>query len=115
MAVSRGLGGTVVSLIFFLLVLYRDWFASVLSAAPLTYLGRRCYGLYLIHPIVFFTIEQNLPGVTGWQFAVLGLGSCLLLAEASWRWMEKPILDVDLSAQIRMRWQAPLDPKTPTP
>jgi hypothetical protein len=29
--------------------------------------------------------------------------------------MEKPILDVDLSAQIRMRWQAPLDPKTPTP
>ena len=82
------------ALICAVVISYRDWIAWILSLRPLVYLGRRSYGLYLIHPLVFFVIDSRLPGIAAWQFVILGLGLTFTIAELSWRWLEKPVLDL---------------------
>jgi len=58
----------------------------VLSTAPLTWLGRRSYGVYLWHwPLAEWT--NRVPHRIG---VPLGIGLSLALAEASWRLIERP-------------------------
>lgn len=58
-----------------------------LEARALRALGRVSYGWYLWHvPVLFFMPDAGLPAR-----AAAGLGS-LLVAAASWRWVERPVL-----------------------
>jgi peptidoglycan/LPS O-acetylase OafA/YrhL len=60
--------------------------SHALGVAPLTWLGRRSYGVYLWHwPLAEWT--NRIPHQIG---VPLGIGLSLLLAEASWRLVERP-------------------------
>jgi peptidoglycan/LPS O-acetylase OafA/YrhL len=72
----------------------RWWFARAMSVAPLRYLGRISYGLYVWHwPLV---------AVLGWR---LGLPIAVPVAALSYRFIEQPFL--------RRKRRAPEDPLTP--
>lgn len=61
--------------------------SRVLSISPLTWLGRRSYGVYLWHwPLAEWT--NRIPHKIG---VPLGIGVSLVLAEASWRLLEQPV------------------------
>ena len=74
----------------------------VLGAQPLRYLGQRSYGIYLWHwPIFMLTrpgFELALDGVLG---AAVRIGLTLAVAEACYRWIERPVRRGALS-----RWAA---------
>ncbi len=68
-----------------------DWsFHRVWSLSPLRWLGLRSYSLYLWHVPVFLMVATNLGHRPVPFKVVVGLGSALALAEASYRFVEQP-------------------------
>ena len=68
------------------------WIRSKLSIAPIVYLGRISYSLYLWHLPVAFFLERAMPAtgpVYGWISVVISL----LMASASYHWFEKPLIN----------------------
>ena len=68
-----------------------------LAWAPIAYLGRISYGVYLLHNFMPLLVPWAL-GVVGLAYPAstlarlpLLLGSTVVLAAASWRWLEQPI------------------------
>lgn len=70
---------------------------AALSSRPLVYLGRISYGLYVFHQVGLLVAGRLFPGfgasARDWagHFAV-GLVVTLVLAAASYRWIEQPFL-----------------------
>lgn len=65
--------------------------AHILSVAPLRWLGARSYGLYLWHlPIIAFMPRDTLVHHPAF-LAAAAVVCLLLLASASYRWLEEPI------------------------
>jgi peptidoglycan/LPS O-acetylase OafA/YrhL len=64
-----------------------------LEWAPLTYIGRRSYGLYLWHS---FIMAALLPrwGVPWFLAVVSALALSFTVTEVSWRYVEKPFLRI---------------------
>ena len=69
----------------------RTWASAVLSWRPLVFVGLISYSLYLWHwPLmVFVKYRQGMPSLDMVQVLVL-LAAALLLAVASYRWVEQP-------------------------
>ncbi|MCU1423095.1 MAG: acetyltransferase [Microbacteriaceae bacterium] len=68
----------------------------VLDVAPLRWVGRRSYGLYLWHWPVFVLVEAALPtwertGATGWALGGIALAITVVAAALSYRFVEQPI------------------------
>ncbi len=66
-----------------------------LSAAPLLYLGRISYGMYVFHPIVQRTVAEAIGVQHGLANLAAFLGYLtlvILIASASYRWCETPFL-----------------------
>lgn len=63
-----------------------------LRAAPLVWLGRRSYGLYLYHLGVLFGLTNAWPGAPAWARALAGIPLSVGLAACSFRWVEEPLL-----------------------
>jgi hypothetical protein len=63
---------------------------AVLRWRPLVYLGQISYGLYLWH----FPIDRALmsQGLRGWTFVGISTVITVVVASASYRWVEKPLL-----------------------
>jgi peptidoglycan/LPS O-acetylase OafA/YrhL len=69
-----------------------SWPARLLSIPALVWLGRRSYSVYLFHQVVFYELgggRVNIP--QPWQFVVM-ITVVLLVAEFSWRVIERPFL-----------------------
>jgi peptidoglycan/LPS O-acetylase OafA/YrhL len=74
----------------------------LLGLAPLRWLGRRSYGLYLWHwPVMVVTRPELDVPWTGWQLLALRLGVTLLLAELSYRFVELPVQRGALTSLLR--------------
>ena len=63
----------------------------VLSAAPLPALGRRSYGLYLVHWPVFVVLDPARTGLDGAALVAVRTAVSLGAAEVSYRWLEQPV------------------------
>lgn len=77
----------------------QSWFVAVLESSPLRNIGRMSYGAYLIHPFLHFSALASL--LTGFGVAIAiprslevlaELAATLILAAASWRYLERPIM-----------------------
>jgi peptidoglycan/LPS O-acetylase OafA/YrhL/lysophospholipase L1-like esterase len=66
-------------------------FARSLSAPPLRWLGRISYAAYLYHWPLFLWLTTARTGLDGVALAALRLTVCLVLADASTRWLEEPL------------------------
>jgi peptidoglycan/LPS O-acetylase OafA/YrhL len=65
--------------------------ARLLTAAPLLWIGRRSYGLYLYHRTLALLLPALIPGLTLRYAAPLVLALSLVVAEASFRFVERPV------------------------
>jgi peptidoglycan/LPS O-acetylase OafA/YrhL/lysophospholipase L1-like esterase len=73
-----------------------------LGAAPLQWVGERSYGIYLWHmPVVAFVPAAVAAGFS-WRLATVQVGLTLLLASASWAWVEDPIRTHGLRHAFRL-------------
>jgi peptidoglycan/LPS O-acetylase OafA/YrhL len=65
----------------------------ILGLAPLRWMGRRSYAIYLFHPVVFLVLAPDRPStVPKWLHFWFALAIVGLLAELSWRLVERPFL-----------------------
>lgn len=71
----------------------------LLTGRPLTWVGRRSYGLYLYHWPVF-ALVRGAPD-QGWVSDVVALAATFVVAEASYRLLETPIRRGELRAAVR--------------
>ena len=71
----------------------RTWAHRVFEAAPLVFLGRICYGLYLWHWPVYSVMREGFGLGLVWLLT-LGVPLTFLLAIASYLWVERPFLAI---------------------
>ncbi|GAA3619263.1 acyltransferase family protein [Marihabitans asiaticum] len=78
---------------------------STLELAPLTWIGRRSYGLYLWHWPVILVIDQDLPTAPGsGQYVWTRLWAVLVtvaLADLSYRFVETPVRQLGFAGAAR--------------
>ena len=69
----------------------RSVLARCLSFAPLRYVGRISYGMYLWHFPLFIYVDHARTGLTGYPLFAARLAATLLVATASFYVVERPI------------------------
>ena len=74
---------------------------AIVGAAPLRWIGLRSYSLYLWHWPVYITLNSARTGVSGWPLFLIQLVVTLVIATASFVWLEQPIREGVFSAR---RW-----------
>jgi peptidoglycan/LPS O-acetylase OafA/YrhL len=80
------------------------WIGRMLGCRPLRWLGVRSYGIYLWH----WPVIALFPAVAGYGVNVAEVRLAetvlpILLAAASWRWIEEPILRNSFGTTLRQR------------
>ena len=81
------------------------WLGAVFAIAPLRWIGVRSYGIYLYHWPIFVVTRPELDLPFGGVPAFLvSLGLTLLVADASYRYLEMPIRNGALGATWQ-RWR----------
>lgn len=86
-----------VALLLFALGSGRNFADGLLQSAPLQWLGRISYGVYLWHYPVMVVLRENMGGIGAVQsefatFFIAGFLISITLAYLSWHWLEAPIL-----------------------
>ena len=71
--------------------------ARALSVAPLVYVGRISYGLYLWHWPIFLVLDESRTGLTGWSLFGLRCVVTFGFALMSWYLVETPIRQMKFS------------------
>ncbi|MDQ2783109.1 MAG: acyltransferase, partial [Actinomycetota bacterium] len=82
---------------------------TAMSTAPITWIGRRSYGIYLWHWPVIVVIDQQMRAVEGsLQYVVTRIWCVLVtvaIADLSYRFVEAPIRVWGFRACARMAWE----------
>ena len=77
-------------------------FGRALGAGALTWIGVRSYALYLWHWPIFVLTRPDLDvPLRGWSLLVLRLGLTVVLADLSYRLVERPIRRIGLRQWVR--------------
>ncbi|MGZ4726740.1 MAG: acyltransferase family protein [Acidimicrobiales bacterium] len=82
---------------------------AILGSAPLVWIGRRSYGIYLWHWPIFMLTRPDLdvdPSAwwgSGWRLLAVRIGLTLLVAELSYVFIEMPVRDGRLRAALERR------------
>lgn len=80
------------------------WIGRMLGWRPLRWLGVRSYGIYLWHwPVIALFPAVAGYGVNVAEVRLAETALPILLAAASWRWIEEPILRNGFGATLRQR------------
>jgi peptidoglycan/LPS O-acetylase OafA/YrhL len=66
---------------------------AALSIAPLRFLGRISYGVYLYHWPIFLWLDEGRTGLSGVTLFGYRVAATLAVAWMSYRYLERPILD----------------------
>ncbi len=66
---------------------------TIMSVAPLRWLGSRSYAIYLVHWPIMLTFRQMWPELPQWRSVGWAVLITVVLAEASFRFLERPIRD----------------------
>jgi peptidoglycan/LPS O-acetylase OafA/YrhL len=78
------------------------WVGRVLGVAPLAWIGRRSYGLYLWHWPIFAITRPDLDiHMGGARLFALRLVLTLVVSELCYRFIETPLRQADLAAMFR--------------
>jgi peptidoglycan/LPS O-acetylase OafA/YrhL len=81
--------------------------ATMLSWAPLRWVGVRSYGIYLWHwPVIALAAAVTGPGSTSVGIWLMETAVAITLAAASWRWIEQPIIHNGFRATVLARYRA---------
>jgi peptidoglycan/LPS O-acetylase OafA/YrhL len=75
-----------------LVAIPHGWFARAFAVAPLAWLGRRSYAIYLFHPLVFIYLVRSRLHTSPVLTFVIRIVAILLIAELSHRFVEAPML-----------------------
>jgi peptidoglycan/LPS O-acetylase OafA/YrhL len=76
----------------------------VLGWAPLRWVGLRSYGIYLWHwPVIALFAARTGAQSTTFGVRLAETALVVMLAAASWRWIEKPVLHNGLAATLRAK------------
>ncbi len=79
--------------------------SRVLAVAPLIYIGKRSYGLYLWHWPIFNILRPGIDiGLTGIPALILQFGLTFGAAELSYRYLEMPVRNGDVG-RIWQQWK----------
>ncbi|MBY0525481.1 MAG: acyltransferase [Gemmataceae bacterium] len=93
---------------FFGLLAIRQW----RMPAPAAWMGRISYSVYLLHPLVLAVAFSS--GWTGWLVMLMAFAATLLLAQVTFRLVEKP--GITLGRIVEDRWlPAPVPPQPARP
>jgi len=100
--VAREFGYTLIAggcVCLLLLTLYDPSVSRLFRFRPLMALGAISYGVYVIHPVAnwlsHWWLRRDLPKVSSWREAAVmafAFGATLLLASASYRFFERPLV-----------------------
>ena len=68
-----------------------SWGARALSILPLRWVGRRAYGIYLLHPLVLDVVSKKVSWPMPFTVGAI-LVATAVAAAVSYRWLERPFL-----------------------
>ncbi|WP_165399551.1 acyltransferase family protein [Janibacter limosus] len=90
--------------------------ATLLAWPPLRWAGTRSYGLYLYHFPVLQVLRHHVQVGPEWFRMVVGIMATIIIAEASFRWLEAPFLRLKdrLGRHTASVPNLPLGPRTAT-
>jgi len=80
-------------------ILAPSWVQRLLSTPPMRYVGKISYSLYLQHWLVIVLVDYYLAGQSWWIRAAVFFPLAWLLADLSWRYVER------WGLALRHRWQ----------
>ncbi len=66
--------------------------SRLFGLAPLVWIGRRSYGIYLFHQVVFNQAVRNRTHLPPFWSFWFNMAAILVVAELSWRYVEQPFL-----------------------
>jgi peptidoglycan/LPS O-acetylase OafA/YrhL len=66
--------------------------SKVLAITPLVWIGRRSYGIYLVHVFVFKFLGRNVINLGEWGSLVFAFACVFIIAGLSYRYIEEPAL-----------------------
>ena len=79
-----------------------SYLSSCLGVAPLVWIGKRSYGLYLWHwPIFQLTRERIDVDINGWELFAVRMSITLVLVEISYQYFERPIREQRLLTGLK--------------